>query len=511
MPRKRQTIARWAQIVAGTAETTLEVSRAVAAGELRPIGANLYTPNLDDDLDVVVRRHWYPIVGHLVPGAVISFRTALDAKPAPDGSVFVVGKTKYERDLPGLLIRGVKGAGPQPGDMAFPGGVSLAGRARALLEALKPSRRRNTVARGMTRPEIEAILEREFQSGGEPRLNQIRDEAASLSRILDAEREYVALAGVIGMILGSRPGTPTQATVIGRLAADPYDAERIAVFETLLACLHSEVAPSRPAQTGANAFTQVSFFDAYFSNYIEGTEFEVDEARAIIFEHAIPTARPEDAHDILGTYAVVGSKVLMSQSIRDDKAPNDFLERVRYWHGRILEGRPDKRPRHWKKVVNRAGATRFVAPGLALGTLRRGFEMFRTLDHSFQRAVAVMFLLSEVHPFDDGNGRLSRAFMNAELVADGQSRILIPTVYREEYLTGLRLLTRTGEPQVYTQVMQYAQRYVAAIDWSTYEQAYEQLTRTHAFDKPRLDIRLRIPADDIRRGKEIGDRPAAPR
>ncbi|MBA3344349.1 MAG: Fic family protein [Gemmatimonadales bacterium] len=32
-----------------------------------------------------------------------------------------------------------------------------------------------------------------------------------------------------------------------------------------------------------------------------------------------------------------------------------------------------------------------------------------------------------VHPFDDGNGRVARAFMNAELVSGGEGWILIPT------------------------------------------------------------------------------------
>jgi hypothetical protein len=33
------------------------------------------------------------------------------------------------------------------------------------------------------------------------------------------------------------------------------------------------------------------FFEAYFSNFIEGTEFAVDEAAAIIFENRIPKNR----------------------------------------------------------------------------------------------------------------------------------------------------------------------------------------------------------------------------
>jgi fido (protein-threonine AMPylation protein) len=35
----------------------------------------------------------------------------------------------------------------------------------------------------------------------------------------------------------------------------------------------------------------------------------------------------------------------------------------------------------------------------------------------------MMFLISEVHPFADGNGRIARIMMNAELVAAGEERI----------------------------------------------------------------------------------------
>lgn len=38
------------------------------------------------------------------------------------------------------------------------------------------------------------------------------------------------------------------------------------------------------------------------------------------------------------------------------------------------------------------------------------------------------FLISEIHPFNDGNGRLARIMMNAELVAENEEKIIIPTV-----------------------------------------------------------------------------------
>src|SRR3546814_3141836 len=45
-----------------------------------------------------------------------------------------------------------------------------------------------------------------------------------------------------------------------------------------------------------------AFMEAYFSNFIEGTEFAIGEAVEIVFEGRIPENRPADGHDVLGTY-----------------------------------------------------------------------------------------------------------------------------------------------------------------------------------------------------------------
>ncbi len=97
-----------------------------------------------------------------------------------------------------------------------------------------------------------------------------------------------------------------------------------------------------------------------------------------------------------------------------------------------------------------------------------------------------MFVLSEVHPFDDGNGRVARALMNAELVSGGQRRIIIPSVYRDEYLTGLRVLTRQNHPLPFVQVLDFAQGYTAAVDFSDYDGAVATLQATNALDDGRI-------------------------
>ncbi|HEX5761996.1 MAG TPA: hypothetical protein VFY04_02635 [Solirubrobacterales bacterium] len=73
----------------------------------------------------------------------------------------------------------------------------------------------------------------------------------------------------------------------------------------------------------------------------------------------IPEQRPEDAHDVLGTFGVVTDPALRGQTPTD---ADDFAELLKLLNRRILEGRPDKAPGEWKQRSNRAGGTGFVAP-----------------------------------------------------------------------------------------------------------------------------------------------------
>ena len=244
--------------------------------------------------------------------------------------------------------------------------------------------------------------------------------------------------------------------------------------------------------TFQSRFQIAAFFDAYFSNYIEGTDFPVDQAIRIVFEGEIPASRPADAHDVLGTYRLVASRDEMR------KRPATFEELVALLlrrHGSLMEGRPDKLPGRFKEQNNQAGATLFVAPELVLGTLRQGFGMYRALEDPFARALFVMFLVAEVHPFADGNGRIARVMMNAELLGAGQTRIFIPSVYRNEYVGSLKRLTNHRDPAAFLRVMAYAQDFVARIDFADLTAARSVLSACDAFHDPADDVKLRMPPE----------------
>lgn len=67
------------------------------------------------------------------------------------------------------------------------------------------------------------------------------------------------------------------------------------------------------------SFKNFAFFESYFSNYIEGTEFEIDEAKKIIETGHPLLTRQDDSHDILGTYRIVSSKKEMTTTQQMDK------------------------------------------------------------------------------------------------------------------------------------------------------------------------------------------------
>ncbi|HRQ46985.1 MAG TPA: Fic family protein [Rhodocyclaceae bacterium] len=72
-------------------------------------------------------------------------------------------------------------------------------------------------------------------------------------------------------------------------------------------------------------------------------------------------------------------------------------------------------------------------------------------------ALMAMLLVSEVHPFNDGSGRLARLVMNAELSVVGVCPILIRTLFRDKHMDCLRALSREGDPSPFLKAMQTIQ------------------------------------------------------
>jgi len=359
---------------------------------------------------------------------------------------------------------------------------------------VRSSRARAGVSRTLSPAELEHQLQAVLVNQGEHELLRLRDEAHRLAPELSAEEQSARLSSVIGALLGTRDDRLITAGARATRAGRGWDEARLPLFDALMAALNEHVPvsrPERPADMGA----PFAFFEAYFSNFIEGTEFLVSEAEEIVFAGTIPVDRPADAHDILGTYDLVSDAIARGAAPRRDL---DSLEGLlRSAHARMLAARPEAVPGEYKTRPNRAGETEFVSPTLVRGTLERGMEGYLTLPPGFQRAVFAMFLVSEVHPFTDGNGRVARVLSNAELTAAGQQRLIIPTVLRDDYLQALRAMSRQVNPTPLIRVLDRAQDLCAQLDWGSLDHAEAQLRVAHAFETPAeaetAGLALRLP------------------
>lgn len=474
-----------------------EVSRRVADGRLRKLATRLYTRNSEDGAREIVRRNLWEIVAGYFPGALIADRTALELNPAEDGSVCLVSPRGAEIELPGVVLRPRRGADPQPDDLPFMHrGLYLSSRARAYLDNLRASRtRRGRVPRTLPRVEIEEHLEKLMAAAGLDACNRLRDDARRIATNIDRTPQLPQLDGIIGAMAGTRLERLSAPTARARARGRPYDAVRIGLFEDLFRSLRQTPVPGRrPAPRDGVGNATLAFFDAYFSNYIEGTEFEVEEAADIVFEGRIPPQRPADAHDILGVWRIVSD---MSEMSTVPKSANELIDILRARHAIALAGRAEKGPGLFKTRPNRVGSIVFVQPEAVLGTLERGFDVYRGLDSPFHRAVLVHFLVSEIHPFEDGNGRLARIMMNAELVSANEERIVIPTVFRGNYIAAQRALSsgNTAEPLV--RALEFAWRWTSSIRWERMGSTQEQLRSCHAFESDsavnKKGVRLQIP------------------
>ena len=86
--------------------------------------------------------------------------------------------------------------------------------------------------------------------------------------------------------------------------------------------------------------------------------------------------------------------------------------------------------------------------------------------------------------------------MNAEVMA-GEERIIIPTVYRNNYLTALKALSQNTQPTPIIRALDFARKWVVAVQWTDLDTARRPLESCHAFVDPAeaddRGIRLRLP------------------
>jgi hypothetical protein len=365
----RKNIDTFATLIFSSAEdqaNAQRVSRLVRAGKLRAIHRGIYTGDLETPLEQIVRPNWRQIAEYLYPGAILGYRSAQEGKPDPEGRIFLVQGNRVRRtELPGLTLITIPGSGPvldqEPALNDIPyGKLFVSSEARRLLENLYTGR--DASIRTMGRAWVESHLSRLCTLRGEYKVNELRDAARQLAEILGLNGQFKILNSIVSALMQTgEVGRLSAVDALARAAGRPYDTDRLVIFDALFTVLRQPFShvpdPTTPGLGAAN----FAFFEAYFSNYIEGTTFTVEEASEIVFEGKMIEKRPEDSHDVLGTYQAITRQPFRSNPPDNEDEFLDWLKRTNHI---VLSSRPDKKPRQWKEKLNQAGSTLFVHPEL---------------------------------------------------------------------------------------------------------------------------------------------------
>lgn len=450
------------------------------AGTLVRVYKGVYaTQTTAEELELLVRRNWQRVAGVVVPGGVVSHISAMRGGLVAPDRLIISHPTAFNKKvrLPGLTIRVVRGPGSLPGDLAMgTAGLYYAGRARMLLENIGRQGELRVPAE-----DVEALLVSVLNAQGEKALNEIRDQAAALAEALGAQKSLVELRALIGALLGSHSKGELR-TREGKAVARgmPVDQERMTRFDLLASHLRREVLPRLESTVSGVSRQHAAFIESYFSNYVEGTKFDIEQARDIVMNNRVVPNRPKDSHDILGVF-----RLAITPPYRDSPpvAGEDFLHGLETWHAEMLRMRPEANPGKPKLAMNYAGNTQFVDPAHVRGTLTEGSRIALSVPEGLPRAVFYAFLVSEVHPFDDGNGRLSRLVMNAELSRVGNCRIIIPTIYHPQYVDCARVLTRANQPEGFVRSLAKMAKWSHQLDYSNLDELIAVLRRSNALEE----------------------------
>lgn len=472
-----------ARIIFPSSKEAQKASRLVAKGELFRIRKGIYIDTDDsEEITKTLNNNWMEVACNIIDGPVAVARTAIELKPAEGRLYFVSSKLKAHRAVkvwhlnfdisPGNTNLGVEQISLE---------MKRSNPARYCLENLVLSRGDKDSKKTLGKQWVELELVSIIRRGGEQAINDLRDEARSLSVDLGLEEELGKLDELIASLLKTHSAEGILQTRSGMAEAkgEPFDQFRLDRFRELGEYLKTTELSSNEHEYNKSGWRNLTFIESYFSNFIEGTEFTLEEAEEIAFEKKVVYQRHQDSHDILAHIEISGDMAEMHQVPADAVELIDILK-VR--HGILLSERPDKRPGRFKEKPNRAGGTDFVLPELVEGTLVQGFDVYQSLPPGMLRAIFIHFMISEVHPFDDGNGRLSRIMMNSELVSQDQYKLIIPIVHRESYLNGLRSSTRQGRFRTMVKVLHQMQCYTASLDWNEYGELKATI-QEHAADR----------------------------
>jgi Fic family protein len=178
----------------------------------------------------------------------------------------------------------------------------------------------------------------------------------------------------------------------------------------------------------------------YSSNALEGNTLTESETQMVL-ETGITVAGKPLAHHLEAVGHAEALDTMLKQ-VTTSKLPTQAA--IVEWHRVLMQGLLKVDAGVYRTIpVILTGSTFEPPPANAISTLmetlfNQQLPQWRKQNHPVVLAALGHYQLVNIHPFLDGNGRLSRLFMNALLLQAGYPAVIIPPVMRNEYIQALR-------------------------------------------------------------------------
>ena len=146
-------------------------------GTLRKIAPRIYTTNMIDSPESIVKRNLIEILAWRLPGCVLSHKSAFLLRPTELGNLFITYKfTKKITDLPGVTLNVMEGPEHIESDIRLGAAdIYASSEERWMLEMMQQARTgKDGDIKKLPDEDIEKRLEEMIKVGGEERLNRFR-------------------------------------------------------------------------------------------------------------------------------------------------------------------------------------------------------------------------------------------------------------------------------------------------------------------------------------------------
>ena len=262
-----------------------ELQRYFRRGGLTRIRKDVYV-DTDDIVEIedTLREEWVRVANFLFVDPLAVYRTAVELRPV-NNRVYLMVATGARRTvdvgpvqftiLAGDIEHGVEPLGLE---------MKRSNLARQLLENLTSTRTKPGSKKKLGYEWVESQLLDVVTRRGEAGLNQLRAETVTLAVQLGRGKQQQQLCKMVSAVLKTHQvnGVLHGGASIALAAGMPFDEERVTRFAAFSAYLSRIELAEIPYVYDTAGWRRPAFYESYFSNYIEGTRFTIDEAEKFL-------------------------------------------------------------------------------------------------------------------------------------------------------------------------------------------------------------------------------------